>query len=85
MAQGFQKVNKAFGRPEVISVPKNGTVTGAVTVASDLVSTERVWVSTNPLVCVYPWLGTPVAPGATASISVPPAPMGAVSASVTVA
>ena len=67
------------------------TAVSNVVVASAPASEERVWVSINPLVCIYPWLGTSIAPGATATIAVSPgvpvyssSPMGTAQLTVTV-
>jgi hypothetical protein len=50
---------------EIAQKTETVTVTNPVNSASG-----RVWVSTNPLVGVYPWLGIPVTPGNSVSIGI---------------
>jgi hypothetical protein len=68
MAQGPKVVihAPATTQPaEVAQKPEVVTVTNPAGGASG-----RVWVSTNPLVAVYPWLGTAVTPGSSLSVGV---------------
>ena len=82
---------KSIRHPPASSTVVTTQATATVQVSSDASSAERVWVSTNPLVCIFPWYGTPVAPGASATIFAAPgqtvythAPLGPASITATI-
>jgi hypothetical protein len=50
----------------------SSSTANTVTVTAAVANTGRVWVSTNPSVSMYPWLGTLLPPGSTAAIVTQP-------------
>lgn len=48
------------------------TQAGQATIYALPGNTDRIWVSADPRVCIYPWYGTAVQPGSTVSLGLQP-------------